>query len=103
VLRRHRLPIASFALIALLIAQSAAGWHWLKHIGTAGDSTGLPGTHAQLCLECASFAPVNAMHGSPDAPLVVAVDAGDARLAAIVDAPIAARRRHSFRSRAPPR
>jgi hypothetical protein len=97
------LSIASFALIALLIAQSAAGWHWLKHIGAAGDTSGLPGTHAQLCLECAAFAPVNAAHGSPAAPLVVAVAAGEARLAAIVDAPIAAPRRQPFQSRAPPR
>jgi hypothetical protein len=97
------LSIASFALIALLIAQSAAGWHWLKHLTAAGDTTGLPGTHAQLCLECASFAPVNAAHGSPDAPIFVAVAAGEVGLAAIVDAPTAAPRRHSFQSRAPPR
>jgi hypothetical protein len=56
-------PFVIFTLLALLVAQAAAGQHAARHLRAAGDAPGLPGTHTQLCLECASFAPIASAHG----------------------------------------
>jgi hypothetical protein len=99
---RNRL-IAILALLALLIAQSAAGLHALKHLGPRGDSTGLPGPHTKLCLECVSFAPLAAAHGAPIAAFVV-VPAIVESFVGVLDDVLANRQHYSpYRSRAPPR
>jgi hypothetical protein len=99
-----RRPLIAFlALIALVIAQSAAGLHVLKHFGSNGDAAGAPGQHATLCLECASFAPFAGAHGGSSALPVVAFVATDGVLAAIEAASFAKRPYSSFQARAPPR
>jgi hypothetical protein len=91
------------ALIALVMAQSAAGLHALAHVGPKGDAAGAPGQHVKLCLECASFAPLAGAHGgSPVLPVVVFV-ATDGVVPAIEAASLARRPNSSFQARAPPR
>lgn len=101
--RSLKRPIAIFALLALLFAQAAAGLHAVKHL-KAGDGTpGLPGTHAQLCLECASFAPLASAHGGAVTSLTVA-SPGITEFIRTHDATVVDRRHYaSYRSRAPPR
>lgn len=102
-IRSHSKPIVLLALIALFIAQPAAGLHVVKHLGAPGESTGLPGQHLQLCLECASFAPLAGAHGGAATSALVAFVAADSVMpvadheAACVLTPL------PFRSRAPPR
>ncbi len=102
-LHRLKRPIAIFSLIALLVAQAAAGSHAARHLRAGRDGTDLPGVHTQVCLECASFAPLASAHGGTATSLTVAalgIDefAGSAEHVSVV------RRSHSpFRSRAPPR
>lgn len=85
------------------MAQAGAGLHALKHFGSNGDPTGVPGSHVQLCLECASFAPLASAHGGVATAFAVAAVAGevfDPVLAAVTPA---LRPHLAFRSRAPPR
>ena len=102
-IRSHSKSIVPLALIALLIAQSAAGLHVVKHLSAPGESTGLPAQHLQLCLECASFAPLAGAHGGAATSVIVAFVAADgvmpgaAHEAARVLTPL------PFHSRAPPR
>jgi len=101
--RYRNKPIVLFALLALLVAQAGAGLHALKHFGSNGDPTGVPGTHLQLCLECASFAPLASAHGGVATMFTVAALAGDV-FARVLEATTAAHRPQlAFRSRAPPR
>lgn len=103
VFQYRRKPIILLALLALLVAQAAAGLHALKHFGKQGDPIGVPGHHVQLCLECASFAPLGAAHGGTVTSLSVAAIAADG-LTALVTSVCPPRSVHSpFRSRAPPR
>ena len=102
-IRSRSKPIALLALIALLVAQSAAGLHVLKHLGTPGESTGLPGQHMQLCLECASFAPLAGAHGGAGASAVVAFVAADGAILLVDHAAARVRAALPFQSRAPPR
>jgi len=91
------------AVLALLIAQAGAGLHALEHFGMHDDPAGLPGHHIQLCLECASFAPLTSAHGGTATALAVAALCAGA-LFRFFDAATAARHPHvPFRSRAPPR
>jgi hypothetical protein len=63
----------------------------------------VPGSHLQLCLECASFAPLAAAHGGVATVFLVAALGSDV-FARLPEAAIAARRPQlAFRSRAPPR
>lgn len=90
-------------LIALLVAQSAAGLHVLKHVGTSVETVGLPGQHLPLCLDCASFAPLAGMHGSIAVGFAIALPATDGvRPLADLGSP-ALPLELPFRSRAPPR
>jgi hypothetical protein len=102
VLTRRSL-IVFLALAALVIAQSAAGLHVLKHFGSKGDATGAPGQHLTLCLECASFAPFAGAHGGSSGLPVVAFVATDGVLPAIATASFSRRPNSSFQARAPPR
>lgn len=105
---RHRLlrktgrPVAILALVALLFAQLAAGAHAAQHLGDRhkSDTTGV---HTQICLVCASFAPVVSAHGGTAIALAVA-SLGFAEFVAAPEHALQAGRRHvAFRSRAPPR
>ena len=100
-LRRIRRPVALFALVALLVAQMAAGSHAARHLRV--DNPDVPGTHTQVCLECASFAPLASAVGGAVVALTVAalglaeifVGAGQLR--------VVQRQLVAFRSRASPR
>ncbi len=96
-------PIVLLALLALVLAQAAAGLHALRHFGKQGDPFGVPGHHVQLCLECASFAAVQAVHGGAVAAFAFAALGPWFFLAVAVRAPAGRSRLHPFRSRAPPR
>jgi hypothetical protein len=95
--------IAWLALVALVLGQSAAGLHALKHLGSRSDATGTPTQHVQLCLECASFAPLAGVHGSPAYGLLVAFGAAAGVLPVLDIACETARVASPFQARAPPR
>jgi hypothetical protein len=100
-IRTQKLPIVIFALVALLVAQAAAGFHAARHLRS--DQPGLPGSHAQVCLECASFASLTSAHGGSVTSLAVA-SLGVAEFIRSHDDTAAGQRHHaSYRSRAPPR
>jgi hypothetical protein len=101
--RTRRRTVTVLALTALLIAQLAAGLHVLKHFGTRGETAGLPGQHMQLCLECASFAPISGAHGGGTTALAVAYVAAEAALPLLEVAAIANHFDGLFQARAPPR
>jgi hypothetical protein len=99
--RSLKLPIVICALAALLVAQAAAGFHAARHLRS--DQPGPPGGHAQVCLECASFAPLTSAHGGSVTCLTVA-SLGVAEFIRSHDDRAAGRRHFaSYRSRAPPR
>jgi hypothetical protein len=102
-IRSHKTPIVVLALLTLLLAQAAAGLHALKHFGQGGDPPGLPGQHSQLCLECASFAPLAGAHGGPSSALVVAVLAGECPTLQLDAGHAGQRLPAPYQSRAPPR
>lgn len=96
-------PLAMLALVALLLAQVAAGMHAVKHL-RSGDSTGLPGgTHVQFCLECVSFAPLASAHGGGVTALTVAPAGLEAFVCLLEAGAAVSRTPLPFRSRAPPR
>lgn len=101
--RSLKQPFVIFALLALLVAQAAAGQHAAKHFKAGGDAPGLPGTHTQLCLECASFAPLASAHGGLSMWLVVASPGIAEFIRAHDDTVVDLRHFASYRSRAPPR
>ncbi|MFO1405912.1 MAG: hypothetical protein U1F08_00125 [Steroidobacteraceae bacterium] len=97
----HRKPrplLAFLALVALVLGQSAALVHALKHEPAKG-----PAQHAQVCVECASFAPLAAPHGGAAAALFVAVVAGWVFVRSVDRSTVASGPVLAFRSRAPPR
>jgi hypothetical protein len=96
-------PIVIFALLALLIAQAAAGLHAARHLRAGGDSPGMPGGHAQVCLECASFAPLASAHGGTATVLSVASLGIAEFIRSHDDSADGLRPQASFRARAPPR
>ena len=98
-----RKPLVLLALVALLVSQAAAGLHALNHFGKQGDPLGLPGHHAQLCFECASFAPLGALHGGSVTALTIAALGTHTVLAAVIRDPADRTPYFPFRSRAPPR
>jgi hypothetical protein len=96
-------PAVILALLALLVAQAAAGLHAARHSRVGGDAPGLPGTHAQLCLECASFAPLASAHGGSVTSFTVASLGLTEFIRPIDDAAGSFRHHAPYRSRAPPR
>lgn len=91
------------ALMALALGQSAGVLHALKHFGSGTDATDAPAQDVQLCLECASFAPLAGAHGGPVHAAFIAVFAKVGALP-LVGAFFASRRGSSpFQARAPPR
>ena len=104
ILSTTRRPLIAFlALLAFVFGQSAAGLHALTHVGSRNDATGAPVQHFQVCLECASFAPLAGAHGGQVQAL--ALERVVTRLpAGLADAAIiAARIASPFQARAPPR
>ncbi len=100
--RSHKTSIVFAVLLALLMAQAAAGLHALTHFRSSGDAAGVPGQHSLLCLECASFAPVLGSHGGPATALSVAVLEGPVLRPHAQPVPAAEKFRALFRARAPP-
>lgn len=96
-------PIAILSLIALLVAQAAAGSHAARHLRAGGDGTDIPGVHTQVCLECASFAPLASAHGSPATALAVAALGVEEFMRPAEHASVVGRVHTPYRSRAPPR
>jgi len=91
------------ALVALLVAQFAAGLHTIRHLQQRSDAAGLPGQHVQLCLECASLAPLAAAHGGALTSLFTAFVGADV-VPARLDVAAPGHRFHvRFQARAPPR
>jgi hypothetical protein len=85
------------------MAQSAAGLHALKHLRLGSDSPGVPDAQSQLCLACASFAPLASTHGGSVTSFTVA-SPGVTEFVRVSERVVPRRRQHfSFRSRAPPR
>ena len=85
------------ALLALVLGQSAALLHGLKH-----DGAGAPTQHS-VCLECASFAPLASPHGATTLTLIVAAMATCVFVRSFERPSVARRPLRAFRSRAPPR
>jgi hypothetical protein len=108
-MRRHGLirsfkqPIAILSLIALLIAQAAAGMHATRHLRLGGERTDVPGVHTQLCLECASFAPLASAHGGSATALTIAALDIDIFVTSPGRAAAVRPLRAAFQARAPPR
>jgi hypothetical protein len=108
-MRRHaylnflKRPITILSLIALLVAQAAAGSHAARHLRAAGDGTDVPGVHTQICLECASFAPLASAHGGGATALTVAAQGVEEFVLSPELAPVVRRSHAPYRSRAPPR
>ncbi len=108
-MRRHghlhflKRPIAILSLIALLVAQAAAGSHAARHLRLGGDRTDIPGVHTQICLECASFAPLASAHGCMATALAVAALGIDTFVLSTERAAVVRPLRAAFQARAPPR
>jgi hypothetical protein len=100
---QRRPLIALLTLIALVLGQSAATLHALKHYGNRDDGAGNPAQHVQLCLECVSFAPLASPHGGSALLLFAATLALRVFVRSPDRAPLPSRPRPAFRSRAPPR
>jgi hypothetical protein len=100
--RQQQRPIILLALVALLVAEAASGVHVLRHLGAQDDLPGLPGHHAQACLECVGFVPLGALHGGGTTVFVIATLAGGAIPAAAGRRPEGRGGSFPFRSRAPP-
>jgi hypothetical protein len=96
-------PVAILSLIALLVAQAAAGAHAARHLRAAGDGTDVPGVHTQICLECASFAPLASAHGGGATALTVEAQGVEEFVLSPELAPVVRVSHAPYRSRAPPR
>ena len=101
--RYREKPFVLLVLVALIVAQAGAGLHALQYFGKQGDPLGLPGQHAQLCLECASFAALEYSNGSGVTALESVILTGRLLFGPVADASDSHRREPYFRSRAPPR
>jgi hypothetical protein len=102
-IRSDKSSVLLLALAALLFAQAAAGVHLIEHLAGSGDRPALPGHHWQPCLECASFAPVGAAHGSSVTAFAVPALGPETFSPPLDDGTAIRRPCVSFRSRAPPR
>lgn len=99
-----RRPLIAFlALLALVLGQAAAGLHALKHFGSSGDASGAPAPHVQLCLECASFAPLAGAHGGHAQAFILEFAAAGSPVALADVAVAPTRESRPFQARAPPR
>jgi hypothetical protein len=95
----RRKSIVLFALIALFLAQSAAQFHALTHLGDRS----VPGSHAPLCTDCVSHAPLLTMAGGAAVVLLLAFQAYAALRSSEYRSQCGRTFRHAFRPRAPPR
>jgi hypothetical protein len=95
----RRKPLVLLALIALFLAQSAAQFHALTHVGDRS----VPGTHVQLCTDCVSHAPLLAMAGGAAIVVFVAFLGFGTLRQGEFDSPMQRTTHYAYRSRAPPR
>jgi len=101
-IRSRRSSVVLLTLLALLLAQAAAGLHLLRHLGAGRDSAGPPGQHSPVCQECASFAPLAGTHGGPAGVLTVAAAGPVGLRSSFQDQQHGHRLEASYQSRAPP-
>jgi hypothetical protein len=101
--RSPKSPIVLLTLLALLIAQAAAGVHLLSHLGQRSDPSAPQGQHAPPCLECGAYAPLGALHSGGSAAFAVAAPGADGPADASGDFRVETSPSIPFRSRAPPR
>jgi hypothetical protein len=89
-------------LVALVLAQFAAGLHAIKHLGQRSDAAS-NAPHVLLCLDCAAFAPLAAAHGGDAASLFSAFVGADVVPVQRDVAAVVHRFHVRFQARAPPR
>jgi hypothetical protein len=77
--------------------------HALKHFGSSSDAAGTPSQHIQVCLECASFAPLAGAHGGHPQVLVLEFVATVLLAWRAGAALVSCRDTRPFQARAPPR
>jgi hypothetical protein len=77
--------------------------HALKHFGSRSDASGAPAQHVQLCLECASFAPLAGAHGGHAQTIVLEFLAAGLPIGRGDVEVVSARDTRPFQARAPPR
>ena len=76
--------------------------HALKHFGSRGDASGAPAQHVQLCLECASFAPLAGAHGGHAQAFTLEFASAGSPVVLADAAIVSARDSRPFQARAPP-
>jgi hypothetical protein len=99
--RRHGRVITLLALLALFLGQSMAVAHAARHLGK--DAPALPGTHVQLCTDCASLAPLLSVAGGSAPPVFAPAECAAVMVSAVQGVCPAQPPHYAFRSRAPPR
>jgi|SRR6187455_1332813 len=99
--RRYSRVITLLALLTLWLGQSMAVAHTLRHVGK--DAPGLPASHAQLCTECASLAPLLAVAGGSAGPVFAPAQCATTLAPPAPDTKPEQALHYAFRSRAPPR
>ena len=95
----RRKSIVLFALIALFLAQSAAQFHALTHLGDRS----VPNSHAPLCTDCVSHAPLITMAGGAAIVFFIVFQAIGALRSSEFTSPADRAVHYAYRSRAPPR
>jgi hypothetical protein len=100
--RRYSRVVTLLVLLALSVGQTMAVAHAARHAGT-DPGRALPGTHAQLCTDCASLAPLFSVAGGTACPLFVPAQCAVVALRCEPEAHPEKAFRFAFRSRAPPR
>jgi hypothetical protein len=98
---RRRGAILLVALVAFWLAQAMAIAHASRHVGN--DAPGLPGTHAQLCTDCATLLPLLAVAAGTGAALALVLPLRRELLPTVELRAVSAPVHRAFRSRAPPR
>jgi hypothetical protein len=99
--RRYGRVITLLALLALCVGQSLAVAHASRHVGK--DAPALPGTHAQLCTDCASLAPLLSVAGGSAPSLFVPAECAAVMVPAVQGVCPVRAGHYAFRARAPPR
>jgi len=95
--------LAVFALIAFLLAQSAALLHELNHAAGGPDQQLPAGERTSLCKECVSHAPLLAMAGSAAVVFFLTLQVSGTLRPRRFEAPALRTARRAFLARAPPR
>ena len=99
--RRHWL--VACALIAFLVAQSAALLHEFSHAASGPDQQLPAGERTTLCKECVSHAPLLAMAGGAVIVVFLTLQVSGLLRPGRLEAPVLRAARRAFLARAPPR